>query len=86
MPRLAYRLQSWARRLSIGTQRLWARFVALGRIRVSRSWVVGLRLLIAMTTGSMIQSTPWPPSVILLSLIWLLVWAIWAPHPDQWRD
>lgn len=69
-----------------GIKRLRVLCHQLAKTRVSRSWVIVLRLIIAMTTAQLIQGTKWPSSVIFLAIVWMFVWALLAPHPDQWRD
>ena len=84
-PQIVRRCLNLAQRSLIGLQRLWDRLATLRRYRVARHWVIAVRLLIALLVGLTVQTQQWPPDVLLLSMIALVLWAVVAPHPDQWK-
>lgn len=84
-PQIVRRCLNLAQRSLIGLRRLWDRLHALRRYRVARHWVIAVRLLIALLVGLTVQTQQWPPDVLLLSMIALVLWAVVAPHPDQWK-
>ena len=84
-PQIVRRCLNLVQRSLTGIQRLWARLDSLRRYRVARHWVIVVRLLIALLVGLTVQNQQWSPDVLLLSMIALVLWAVVAPHPDQWR-
>ena len=84
-PQIVRRCLNLVQRSLTGLQRLWAHLHALRRYRVARHWVIVLRLLIALLVGLTVQNQQWSPDVLTFSMIALVLWAVVAPHPDQWK-